>query len=75
MWECIIGLGNGLLPAWHQAITWTNRDLLIELYATNFIIQNFASEKYIWKCDQQNSAHFVYAEHVFQIMYHSSWLG
>ena len=24
----IIGSGNGLLPIWHQAITWTNDDLL-----------------------------------------------
>ena len=24
----IIGAGNGLLPVWHQAITWTNVDLL-----------------------------------------------
>ena len=23
-----IGSGNGLSPVWHQAITWTNADLL-----------------------------------------------
>ena len=23
----VIGLGNGMLPVWYQAITWTNDDL------------------------------------------------
>ena len=33
----IIGLGNGLVPAWHQAITSTNDDLLCtEHFETNF---------------------------------------
>ena len=32
-----IGSGNGLVPAWHQAITWTNAALLsIELLGTKF---------------------------------------
>ena len=25
-WSVIIGSGNGLVPNWHQAITWTNDD-------------------------------------------------
>ena len=25
----IIGSGNGLVPKWHQAIPWTNDDLLV----------------------------------------------
>ena len=33
-----IGSGNGLLPVQHQAITWTNGDLLsMELFRTNHI--------------------------------------
>ena len=47
----IIGSGNGLSPVWHQAIIWTNVDLLpIRPLATNFSeisieIQWFAFEK------------------------------
>ena len=33
----LIGSGNGLSPVWHQAIPWTNDDLLsIQLVETNF---------------------------------------
>ena len=55
----IIGSGNGSAPVWHQAITWTNADLLpIGPLGTNFIdiwikIQNLLSRKCIWKCRLQ----------------------
>ena len=30
MWVLVnIGSGNGLVPLWHQAITWTNADLIV----------------------------------------------
>ena len=61
-----IASGNGLLPVWHQSITWTNDDLLsIGSLGTNFSeieIKIFHSWKYIWKCHLQNGSHFVQGE-------------
>ena len=36
-----IGLGNGMTPDWHQAISWTNADLL-----------TIASFKVLWKLNR-----------------------
>ena len=61
----IISSGNGLLPIWHQAITWTNADLLIiGPLGTNLIeiwmkIQNISISKMHWKMLSENVNHFV----------------
>ena len=60
-----IDSGNGLFPVQHQAITWTNADLLsIEPFGrklreieSKFIA--FHLRKCIWKCHMQNVCHFV----------------
>ena len=60
-----IGSDNGLTPVWHQAITWTNDDLLsFGPLRTNFSeirikIQIFHSWKCIPKSCLRNSSHFV----------------
>ena len=62
------GSGNGLAPGRHQAITWTNADLLsIRPLGTNFSeiqikIQNFPFMKMHLKCCLQNGIHFVQEE-------------
>ena len=54
--------GNGLVPVWHQAITWTNADLtsivcLQTKYSEIWIkIPNFFFKK-IWKTYLQNVRH------------------
>ena len=60
----IIGSDNGLSPARHQAIIWTNAGvLLIGPLGINFCEiwkQNgFHSRKCVWKCRLQNGGHIV----------------
>ena len=63
----IIGSGNGLLPDQHQAITWTNDDLMsTRPSGTNFSAiliktQQFSLRKLIRKYCLQNISHFVSA--------------
>ena len=61
-----IGPGSGLLPVWHQTITWTNVDCFhtqtpanISGRETESKFRTFLSRKCLWKCHLQNVNHFV----------------
>ena len=64
----IIGSGNALSPVQHQAITWSNADLLsfgslgINFSKILIKIQNFSSWKCIWKCCLWNGGHLAKGE-------------
>ena len=59
-----INSGSGLVPVWHQTITWINTDLLwTGTMGTNFSeiwikTQPFSLKKYISICCLQNVSHF-----------------
>ena len=63
-----IGSDNGLLPVWHQAITWTNADLLsIGPLGTKFSelwfkIHDFSFMKMHLKCRLRKGGHLVEGE-------------
>ena len=63
-----VSSGNGMSPVRHQAITWTNANLLsIGPLGTNFCeirikMQNFHLRKCIWRCCLRNGGHFVQGE-------------
>ena len=63
----IIGSDNGLSPDRHQAIIWTNADLLfLGSKGTNSMkfewkFETFHSRKCVWKCHLRNGGQFVSA--------------
>ena len=58
-----IGSGNGMLPAWCQATSWTNADLIIGPYWWNLNqnVQLLFKTKYIWRYCLQPGCHLVQA--------------
>ena len=60
-WQVDIGSGNGLLPVWRQAMTWTDDDLLSigppEPNLSEIWIELQNLRKCIWKL--RNGSHFV----------------
>ena len=61
-----IGAGDGLVPVWHQAITWTNADFVSIGPRTSISMQflsniKFNSQNFICKFCLQNFGHYVLA--------------
>ena len=58
----IIGSDNGLLPGRHQAIIWTNDEiLLIGPLGTHFRIHTFSLKKMYFEMSSEKSGNFVLA--------------
>ena len=60
----VTGSGDGLLPARHQAITWTSSGIYCQLDPEKQSLVKFESKyktstKCIWKCLLQNGSHFL----------------